>query len=114
DDSGGALFASLAEMNAHFVVEVRDPSAAHDEPPLKTITDDTSTGQIEVPDSGTPYALDSLDAVFTVTLTDPGPSPRSATRKQKLSKGAAAYVDGDFDVAYVADNDTQARRDGTR
>jgi hypothetical protein len=105
-NNGAILYAQLPQSGADYSIELRSPSGQH----IKTITGSTFSGVIKEPwdltdDSMNPYTGDSVDAVFSVTLLDPG----SGTNTVTLHKDAGEVPDGDFTVAYAWDNDNEAQ-----
>jgi hypothetical protein len=99
-DSGATLQAQLPEPDADYTIELKTLSGTH----IKTITNSTSSGQINefwdlTDDSGHTVTNESINAVFNVTLLDPG----SGTSTRQLTKGTSV-TDGNFTIAYAWNN----------
>jgi len=108
DDSGATLYATTpACPNASYTIELQTTDGQH----IKTITNSTSSGVISenwdlTDDNGNTVTNDEVDAVFNVTLLDPG----SSSGKQRISK-TGGLTDGDFTIACAYNNGTIARNE---
>ena len=105
DDAHGAvLYATTPTCSdATYSIELKTTNGTH----IKTIDGTTSNGEISEPwdltdDQGHAITNDSVNAVFNVTLLDPG----SYTATFNLNRVADRYlpVDGAFTIAYGADH----------
>ena len=105
DDAHGAvLYATTPTCSdATYSIELQTTNGTH----IKTIDGTTSNGEISEPwdltdDQGHTITNDSVNAVFNVTLLDPG----SYTATFNLNRVADRYlpVDGAFTIAYGADH----------
>jgi hypothetical protein len=100
--SGGAtLQAQLPEPDANYTIELKTTDGSH----IKTIANSTSSGLISetwdlTDDNGNPVTNNDVDAVFSVTLLDPG----SGTSTQHLHKADTTVTDGNFTIAYAWNN----------
>ena len=107
-DSGATLYAkTFACPNADYTIELKTTSGAH----IKTITGSTSSGEISEnwdlkDDNGNTVTNETVNAVFNVTLLDPG----SGTLIFPIHHVASdVWADGNFSIAYAWDNSYQAR-----
>jgi hypothetical protein len=96
--------------NANYTIELQTTDGTH----IKTITGSTSSGEISefwnlTDDNGSVITNDSVNAVFNVTLLDPG----SYSQTLNLIRLASQSVpdDGNFTVAYAWDNNYEAAND---
>ncbi len=100
-DSGATLQAQLPEPDANYIIELKTTNGVH----IKSITNSTSSGVINEPwdltdDNGNPVTNDEVDAVFNVTLLDPG----SGTSTRRLNRIDNPVTDGNFTIAYAWNN----------
>jgi len=107
-DSGATLYAKTpACPNANYTIELQTESGAH----IKTITGSTSSGEISeswdlTDDSGNPVTNETVNAVFNVTLLDPGFGSLTFPIHHVSDN---VWDDGNFTTAYAWDNSYQAR-----
>jgi len=102
DDSGAYLDAQLPEPDANYTIQLYDPSTTP-ATLIKTITGTTSNGQIQEDwdltynDGVTVFTNDTVNAVFNVTLLDPG----SGTSTKVLHKLTSNEQGNGFDFVYM-------------
>jgi hypothetical protein len=106
---GATLYAQLAEPDADYTIELVSPTGEH----VRWIENTTSSGVINEPwdmtydDGITVYTNSSVNAVFNVTLLDPGGYTHTLRLDQLYD-----LADGAFTVAYAWDYDSDAVRTG--
>jgi hypothetical protein len=102
DDTGAYLDAQLPEPDANYTIQLYDPSTTP-ATLIKTITGSTSSGMIQenwdltYDDGVTVFTNDTVNAVFNVTLLDPG----SGTSTKVLHKLTSNEQGNGFDFVYV-------------
>jgi hypothetical protein len=110
-DSGTTLYAQTPSCpDASYIVELKSPTGEH----IRSFTNTTHNGVISevwdgtYEDGVTPYTGDVVDAVYNVTLLDPG----NGTNTQRLNK-TYGVVEGNFDVAYAYNPSSELQKDGS-
>ena len=99
-DSGATLYARTpACPNADYTIELQTTSGAH----IKTITGSTSSGEISenwdlTDDNGNTVTNETVNAVFNVTLLDPGSGTLTFPIHHVSSD---VWADGNFTIAYA-------------
>jgi hypothetical protein len=103
DSEGAILYATTPTCpDADYTIELQTTNGVH----IKTITGSTTNGEISEPwdltdDNGIAITNDSFNAVFEVTLLDPGSYTNILTWHRVADQSIP--VDGDFTVAYACD-----------